>query len=63
MRKSWFEHVAKTRRKISKGKTLADHRTAMAEASKTWPKVKEKLERKLKRETKRAEKKTKEENK
>ena len=55
MRKFWFEHVRKTRKKISKGKKqAATHREAMAAASLTWPKEKAKIERRLKREAKAA---------
>ena len=51
MRKFWFEHVRKTRKKLSKGKKdQATHRQAMAAASVTWPKEKAKIERRLKRE-------------
>ena len=53
MRKCWFEHVRKTRKKLSKGKKeLVSHRDAMSKASVTWPKEKAKIERKLKREAK-----------
>ena len=55
MRKFWFEHVRKTRKKLSKGKKeQATHRQAMAAASVTWPKEKAKIERRLKREAKAA---------
>ena len=54
MRKEWFAFVRKTRGKLqrkNKGKTVT-HQTAMAEASKLWPKEKEKILRRLKREEK-----------
>jgi hypothetical protein len=50
MRLHWFDHVAKTRKKMSRGKKEdTSHRDAMQEASKSWPTVKKKIERKLKR--------------
>ena len=50
MRRNWFEHVAKTRRRmVRSGKKEATHKQAMTEASKTWPTVKAKLVRKLAR--------------
>ena len=53
MRKFWFDHVRKTRKKLSKGKKeQATHRQAMAAASVTWPKEKAKIERRLRREAK-----------
>ena len=53
MRHQWFEHVRKTRKKLSKGleKQVA-HREAMRKASASWGKQKEKLIRKAKREAK-----------
>jgi len=51
MRKEWFEHVRKTRIKMSRGqKTQVSHRNAMQEASKTWADTKAKIERRNKRE-------------
>jgi len=53
MRKDWFDHVAKTRKKMSRGKKgQVSHVAAMKEASVTWPKVKQKLLRKKAREEK-----------
>ena len=52
MRKSWFEYVAKTRKKLqrkSKTKTVS-HKEAMKVASVHWPKEKAKIQRKLARE-------------
>ena len=50
MRNSWFDHVAKTRKKMSKGleKPVA-HREAMRKASESWPSEKIKLIKKQKR--------------
>ena len=50
MRHAWFTHVAKTRKKMSKGldKPVA-HREAMREASASWPSKKAKLLKKAKR--------------
>lgn len=53
MRHHWFEHVAKTRKKMSRGKKeMVTHRAAMREASQTWPNIKQKLLKKRKRNTK-----------
>ena len=53
LRKEWFEHVRKTRKKMSRGqKDLVDHRAAMKCASQTWPKEKEKILKRRKREAK-----------
>ena len=50
MRSHWFAHVAKTRKKLSKGqKKEVSHREAMRVASTTWPDIKIKLQKKLKR--------------
>ena len=50
MRSAWFEHVRKTRKKLSKGKKEpVSHRVAMQHASSTWPKEKEKVLRAQKR--------------
>tara|TARA_B100000809_G_scaffold22982_1_gene20162 strand:- start:228 stop:446 length:219 start_codon:yes stop_codon:yes gene_type:complete len=50
MRSAWFEHVRKTRKKLSKGKKEpVSHRVAMQQASSTWPKEKEKVLRAQKR--------------
>ena len=54
MRSAWFEHVSKTRKKLRRErKEDVTHRQAMAAASVTWPKEKEKIQRRLKREKKR----------
>ena len=53
MRKAWFEHVRKTRVKMSRGqKTKATHREAMKSASVGWAAEKAKLLRKIAREEK-----------
>ena len=49
MRTEWFEHVRKTRKKMSRGKNQISHRDAMKAASSTWPEVKAKLLRTQKR--------------
>jgi 6-phosphogluconolactonase/glucosamine-6-phosphate isomerase/deaminase len=50
MRNHWFEHVAKTRKKMSRGKKeTISHRAAMTEASQTWPNAKKKILNKIKR--------------
>ena len=54
MRRSWFDHVSKVRKKLSKGKNVCTHRQAMAAASETWPSVKEKLMKKKAREDRKA---------
>ena len=50
MRKLWFEHVNKTRRKMQRKNKQATHRMAMKEASVTWPKEKVKIQNRVKRE-------------
>ena len=57
MRKEWFEFVKKVRTKLQrKDKTKnITHQFAMSEASKLWPKEKEKILRKRKREEKKLE--------
>jgi hypothetical protein len=53
MRSDWFQHVEKTRKKLSRGcKEKIPHRTAMKAASITWPKVKDKLLKRRKRDAK-----------
>ena len=47
MRSLWFEHVAKTRKKLSTKKNPCSHREAMKKASETWAKVKKKHMRAL----------------
>ena len=56
MRKLWFDHVAKTRRKMQRTNKGATHRDAMKEASVTWPKEKVKIQNKQKREQRRLDK-------
>ena len=54
MRKEWFQFVRKTRVKLqrkNKNKTVS-HQQAMSEASKLWPKEKEKIQRRIKRQEK-----------
>ena len=48
MRRSWFDYVAKIRKKGNRGKKTMSHAQAMKIASATWPKEKKRLERKLK---------------
>ena len=50
MRKLWFEHVNKTRRKMQRKNKQATHRMAMKEASVSWPKEKVKIQNRVKRE-------------
>ena len=50
MRKLWFEHVHKTRRKMQRKDKKATHRQAMKEASVSWPKEKVKIQNRIKRE-------------
>ena len=53
MRQEWFEHVRKTRAKMSRGKKEpVSHRLAMQHASTTWGDAKVKIERRNKREAK-----------
>ena len=52
MRTLWFDHVAKTRKRNSKGNNTCTHREAMKQASITWPAIKLKLEKKRLREAK-----------
>ena len=55
MRQLWFDHVAKTRTKLSRGKKeKATHRAAMVAASSTWPKEKAKITKRRERESRRA---------
>ena len=57
MRNHWFDHVRKTRKKLSKGQSdLVCHRDAMKKASESWPEQKAKIKRKIIRDIKRAEK-------
>lgn len=49
-RNYWFDHVRKTRKKMSRGKKIpVKHRDAMREASTTWPALKKKLLKKIER--------------
>ena len=50
MRKLWFEHVSKTRRKLQRKDKKATHRQAMKEASISWPKEKVRIQNRIKRE-------------
>ena len=50
MRSCWFDHVRKTRKRLSKGKDVCSHRRAMAEASTTWGAEKAKIQKKQARE-------------
>ena len=52
LRKQWFEHVKKTREKLSRKNAPCSHVDAMKKASETWPTVKLKILRKRKREEK-----------
>mgnify|MGYP004203857503 CR=1 FL=1 len=44
MRKLWFEHVSKTRKRLQRKDKAATHRQAMKEASISWPKEKVKIQ-------------------
>lgn len=60
MRINWFEHVRKTRKKMSKGLKggkLVSHREAMKSASESWPALKIRLLRKIERQRKKEAKK------
>ena len=52
LRKQWFEHVKKTRKKMSRKNAPCSHVDAMKKASEAWPAVKQKILRKRKREEK-----------
>ena len=55
LRVEWFDHVRKTRKKLSKEtKEVVSHRDAMKAASTTWPEVKSKLTKKIEREKRKA---------
>ena len=57
MRNHWFNHVAKTRKKLQRGnKDKVTHREAMRQASTSWGPIKEKLKRKQDRALKKANK-------
>ncbi len=50
MRNYWFEHVAKTRKKLVRArKQPVSHREAMREASVTWTGIKDRVRKKMKR--------------
>lgn len=53
-RKEWFKHVAVVRKRLQRKNKGASHKTAMAQASVSWPKEKAKLQRKVVREAKKA---------
>ena len=53
MRKKWFEHVKKTRKKLQRKDKGTTHRAAMKAASVTWPQEKVKIQNKIKREERR----------
>mgnify|MGYP003715100901 CR=1 FL=1 len=51
MRKNWFDHVRKTRKKMAKQKREpVSHREAMKEASQSWGTEKAKLVKRIARE-------------
>ena len=53
MRSAWFEHVAKTRKKLTRArKEQVSHREAMAVASTTWEVEKKKILKRKAREEK-----------
>ena len=55
MRNHWFDHVAKTRKRLQRGnKEKVTHREAMRLASTSWGPQKEKLQKKLLRAKKKA---------
>jgi len=54
MRKLWFEHVSKTRKRLQRKDKAATHRQAMKEASISWPKEKVKIQNRIKREARKA---------
>ena len=53
-RKEWFIYVAKTRKKMLRKDKGVTHKQAMAQASISWEKEKQKLIRKAAREAKKA---------
>jgi len=57
MRSHWFEHVRKTRKKLSSArKKPVSHQDAMREASISWPEKKVKIQRRIRREQKKLDK-------
>ena len=56
MRKKWFEHVEKTRKKLRRTDKNTTHRQAMTAASQTWPTEKVKLLNRIRRDKRKAEK-------
>ena len=63
MRKSWFEHVAKTRKKLCRTNKDTTHREAMTAASVTWAAEKVKIMNRNRRAERKAEKEAKKNNK
>lgn len=53
MKSMWFDHVSKTRKKMSKGKQTCTHQNAMKAASTTWPAIRNRIEKKRLKEAKR----------
>mgnify|MGYP001158181680 CR=1 FL=1 len=50
MRNHWFEHVAKTRKKLTRArKQPVTHREAMREASVTWTSIKDRVRKRMNR--------------
>ncbi len=48
MRNHWFEHVAKTRKKLTRArKQPVTHREAMREASVTWTGIKDRVRKRM----------------
>ena len=48
MRNHWFEHVAKTRKKLTRArKQPVTHREAMREASVTWSDIKDRVRKRM----------------
>ena len=56
MRKMWFEHVAKTRKKLCRTNKDTTHRQAMTAASQSWPAEKVKILNRIRRAKRKAEK-------
>ena len=50
MRNHWFDHVAKTRKKLTRArKAPVTHREAMREASVTWGAIKDRVRKRMNR--------------
>ena len=48
MRNHWFDHVAKTRKKLTRArKAPVTHREAMREASVTWGSIKDRVKKRM----------------